>query len=81
MPAARDFQQPQAGPVPAWAVPGLVAAAFMAAQAAPAGVLGGTTSNAIGSRPPAVVTLTVRRGMVVNQSAAPLRWAGHPVLR
>src|SRR5690348_2964069 len=58
----------QARPVPVWAVPGLVAAVFMAAQAAPAGVPGGTTSSVIGSRLPAVVTLTVWWGMVVNQS-------------
>ena len=32
------------------------------------GGIGGTTSNTIGSRPPAAVTLIVRRGMVVSQS-------------
>jgi len=39
----------------------------MLAQAAPAGVPGGTTSNEIGTRP-AADTLTVWAGMVVNQS-------------
>jgi hypothetical protein len=30
--------------------------------------IGGTTSNAIGSRPPTTVALIVRRGMVVSES-------------